>query len=215
MNIISLYSPSSSQLQTQFSLYSISFGKVFSTANTTLSFKFHFAMSIPAMVSARGETYALYQYTPSVAAAVIFLILFFCTTAMHIFQAGRRKTYYFIPLIIGGICEYKLPILHIYQANHYSAVECIGYVGRALGHSHMTNIPIYIMMTITLLVAPALFAASIYMVLGRIIVFTRSENLSPIRPSRLTKMFVCGDVLSFLIQSGGKTSSRLYLTTRS
>jgi hypothetical protein len=76
-----------------------------------------------------------------------------------------------------------------------------------MGHSDKTNLSVYIMMTITLLVAPALFAASIYMILGRLIVFTRSEKLSPIRPSRLTKIFVCGDVFSFLVQSGGKQFS--------
>lgn len=57
--------------------------------------------------------------------------------------------------------------------------------------------------TLCLLVAPALFAASIYMVLGRLILYLRSAPLSPIKPSRLTKIFVVGDVLSFLVQVMG------------
>ncbi|EOD50435.1 putative rta1 domain protein [Neofusicoccum parvum UCRNP2] len=41
------------------------------------------------------------------------------------------------------------------------------------------------------------------MVLGRIIRLTRGESHSIIKPARLTKVFVLGDVVSFLAQSGG------------
>lgn len=57
--------------------------------------------------------------------------------------------------------------------------------------------------TICLLVAPAMFAASIYMVLARLILYLHSAPLSPIKPSRLTKIFVIGDVLSLLVQVMG------------
>jgi hypothetical protein len=57
--------------------------------------------------------------------------------------------------------------------------------------------------TLCILVAPALFAASIYMVLGRLITLVRAEAYSPIRPTRLTKIFVLGDLLTFVIQIMG------------
>jgi hypothetical protein len=82
-------------------------------------------------------------------------------------------------------------------------VEWIGYIGRALAHSNEYSLSIYIMQTLTLLLAPALFAASIYMILGRLILFTQAKSHAPIRAKWLTKIFVCGDVLSFLVQSGG------------
>lgn len=44
------------------------------------------------------------------------------------------------------------------------------------------------------------------MELGRIMIVTGGEHLSPIRRSWLTKIFVVGDVISFLVQAGGKTS---------
>jgi hypothetical protein len=51
-----------------------------------------------------------------------------------------------------------------------------------------------------------LFAASIYMFLGRIAIATGSASLSVIRPTRVTKIFVCGDILCFLVQAmGGAT----------
>ena len=59
------------------------------------------------------------------------------------------------------------------------------------------------MQSILLLVAPALFAASIYMTLGRIILLTDGEKHSLISRKWLTKIFVAGDVLSFFMQGGG------------
>jgi hypothetical protein len=87
----------------------------------------------------------------------------------------------------------------------FCSVECVGYVGRALAHSNEYALGIYILQTLLLLVAPALFAASIYMILGRLILFTSGEACAPIRARWLTKIFVCGDTLSFLVQAGGKS----------
>lgn len=42
------------------------------------------------------------------------------------------------------------------------------------------------------------------MELGRIMIVTGGEHLSPIRRSWLTKIFVVGDVTSFLVQAGGQ-----------
>lgn len=59
------------------------------------------------------------------------------------------------------------------------------------------------MQSLLLLIAPALFAASIYIVLGRIILLVNGEQYSLIRQKWLTKIFVTGDVISFLVQAGG------------
>lgn len=86
-------------------------------------------------------------------------------------------------------------------------VETIGYIGRALSAQQdfgdYTMGP-YIMQSVLLLVAPALFAASIYMELGRIVLMVDGERSLFIRRTWLTKLFVTGDVLSFLMQSSGK-----------
>lgn len=62
----------------------------------------------------------------------------------------------------------------------------------------------YIIQSTLLLIAPALFAASIYMELGRVILLVHGERFSLIRVNWLTKIFVAGDVLSFLMQASGK-----------
>ena len=62
----------------------------------------------------------------------------------------------------------------------------------------------YIIQSLLLLLGPSFFAASIYMILGRIIRLTGGERYSLIGPKWLTKIFVVGDILSFFVQSGGK-----------
>ncbi|KAJ4354222.1 uncharacterized protein N0V89_005956 [Didymosphaeria variabile] len=129
--------------------------------------------------------FVLYRYVPSLPAAIIFVVLFGLTTFYHIFQVGRKRTWYFIPLAIGGIFEF------------------VGYIGRAQSHFDQWKLGPFIMQSLLLLVAPALFAASIYIILGRIILLTDGEKHSLIRQRWLTKIFVAGDVLSFLVQSSG------------
>lgn len=59
------------------------------------------------------------------------------------------------------------------------------------------------MQTILILLAPILFAASVYMFLGRIIRMTGHLSLSIIRLGWLTKIFVAGDVICFITQCVG------------
>jgi hypothetical protein len=60
------------------------------------------------------------------------------------------------------------------------------------------------MQSVLLLVAPALYAASIYMYLCRVIVLVRGEKFLLIRVNWMTKIFIAGDVLSFLMQASGE-----------
>ena len=51
----------------------------------------------------------LYHYNPSVVAAVIFIVLFACTTGLHTYQFIRTRTWIMIPLLIGGFSNTKPP----------------------------------------------------------------------------------------------------------
>ena len=62
-----------------------------------------------------------------------------------------------------------------------------------------------------ILVAPALFAATIYMELGRIIMLCDGAHHSLVPLRWLTKIFVAGDVLSFVMQALGKLLSEFTL----
>jgi len=126
-----------------------------------------------------------YRYHPSRTAAIVFVVVFALTTILHTYQVCKRRTWYFVPLIVGGI------------------FEVIGYIGRILSTNDLWALGPYIMQSLLLLIAPALFAASIYIVLGRVILLVDGEQYSLIRQKWLTKIFVTGDVISFLVQAGG------------
>ncbi|GME29018.1 RTA-like protein [Neofusicoccum parvum] len=131
------------------------------------------------------DAFVFYRYHPSLAAAVIFIIAFLSTTCWHCWQCVRTRTWYFVPLIIGGFCQW------------------IGYVGRAMSAKDQWDLGSYILQSMLLLISPALFAASVYMVLGRIILVTDGEKHSVISKKWLTKIFVTGDVISLCAQSAG------------
>jgi hypothetical protein len=82
------------------------------------------------------------------------------------------------------------------------AVEFVGYCARASAHDKTGRMMPYCIQSVFILLGPALFAATIYMVLGRIIRAVRGEQYSLIRINWLTKVFVTGDVLSFVVQGG-------------
>ncbi|RDW80851.1 hypothetical protein BP5796_05549 [Coleophoma crateriformis] len=140
------------------------------------------------MTDSTTGSYQLYKYDPSFAAALIGASAFGITTLLHIFQLVKNKTWYFIPFVIGGL------------------FEVIGYIGRIISSKQAsgewTLMP-YLIQTLFLLLGPSLLSASIYMVLGRMIRVMGAESLSPIRVNWLTKIFVVGDVVSFLMQGSG------------
>lgn len=85
----------------------------------------------------------------------------------------------------------------------FCKVQVIGYCGRIWSHYDQQAIGGFVIQAILILVAPALYAASIYMILGRLIVSLNAEHLSLIAVRFLTKIFVSGDVVSFTLQAGG------------
>jgi len=46
------------------------------------------------------------HYLPSAVLAAIFAGLFGITTLWHVWQLWRKRTWYFIPLVVGGFREY-------------------------------------------------------------------------------------------------------------
>jgi hypothetical protein len=84
-----------------------------------------------------------------------------------------------------------------------SAVETIGYCGRIWSHFDKVSIGGFVIQAILILIAPALYAASIYMILGRLIHTLRAEHLSLVPVRWVTRIFVAGDVVAFTLQAGG------------
>jgi len=81
--------------------------------------------------------------------------------------------------------------------------EAVGYAARVRNADDPTALNPFIIQTLLILLGPALMAATVYMILGRIINLTSGERYALIRRTWLTKIFVLGDVLSFLVTAGG------------
>ncbi|GIZ48868.1 hypothetical protein CKM354_001191200 [Cercospora kikuchii] len=138
--------------------------------------------------------FEFYHYSPSLAAAIIFTLLFIATTALHTYQLIRTRTLYMIPFLIGGF------------------FQSIGYIARAVSATQKNGewtLGPYIVQSTLILVAPALFAASVYMHLGRVVRMVNGGQTDEkllfglIKTTWLTKVFVAGDVISFMMQAGG------------
>lgn len=97
-------------------------------------------------------------------------------------------------------------------------VEVVGYSARARSNADPDVMAPFLMQAILILLAPILFAASVYMFLGRIILATGCASYSLIRPTWLTRIFVGGDIFCFFVQligaamlSSATTKSKLDL----
>ncbi|KAE8157656.1 RTA-like protein [Aspergillus tamarii] len=54
-----------------------------------------------------------------------------------------------------------------------------------------------------IILPPSLYAATIYMTYGRIVMFVNKPHMSVVNPRKVTKIFVSGDVSAFLLQLAG------------
>ncbi|KAJ5984460.1 hypothetical protein N7481_006559 [Penicillium waksmanii] len=126
----------------------------------------------------------MYDFVPSKAVAIVFAILFLITTLLHLFQLIHKRIWFYIPFFIGCLSQTMQRAKSATQYPDYDlGPEVIQYI--------------------LILVAPALLAASIYMEFGRLVIMTDGDRLCFIRRTWLTKIFVIGDIVSFLAQFSG------------
>jgi len=56
-------------------------------------------------LSTSDGSYQLYQYDPSLPAAIVAIVLFAIVTFYHVWLIIRHRSWYFIPFIVGGFCK--------------------------------------------------------------------------------------------------------------
>ncbi|KIX93602.1 uncharacterized protein Z520_10780 [Fonsecaea multimorphosa CBS 102226] len=144
--------------------------------------------------------YVLWYYTPSLIGAIVMAAYFGLASLAHLVRLVQTRARFCIPFIIGGI------------------FEAVGYGARAVAHYNTDKTLPYAIQSLLILLGPILFAASVYMILGRLIRATNGDSHSLIPSKWMTKVFVGGDVLCFVVQgvgagvlSGAKTHSRVKL----
>ncbi|KAH8807874.1 putative RTA1 domain protein [Xylogone sp. PMI_703] len=136
---------------------------------------------------------SIYPYKPNKIAIIAAAILFGIGAVVHVYQMIRFRAWYYLALVTGAI------------------MMTAGYAFRYLSALHPAALTPYILQTLGILLPPSLYAATIYMIYGRIVVaLFPSDANSPLRTRaslvparRVTTIFVVGDVVSFLLQVGG------------
>ncbi|KAJ5681906.1 uncharacterized protein N7477_001846 [Penicillium maclennaniae] len=129
--------------------------------------------------------YNFYDYTPSKAGAIIAIICYGTSAGYHIFQLIKLKSFFFSTFIVGAI------------------MMTLGYIFRTVSSGDTTVIGPYVAQNVCILLPPSLYAATIYMIYGRIVSFAGASHLSMISPQKVTKIFVIGDVIAFFTQASG------------
>ncbi|KAH7123153.1 RTA1 like protein-domain-containing protein [Dactylonectria macrodidyma] len=139
---------------------------------------------MPELKPYRGDYY-LWKYIPSTPAAAIFTALFALGTVYIAWRMFRSRAWFCTSFIIGGL------------------LEVVGYASRATARDKTEQLMPFVIQSTFILIAPALFAASVYMILARVIRSIGAESLSIVPIRWLTKIFVCGDIVSFAVQASG------------
>lgn len=55
--------------------------------------------------SGADSDFQLYRYTPSIAAAIIFITSFALTTLYHGYQLIKSRSWYLVAFAVGGLCK--------------------------------------------------------------------------------------------------------------
>ncbi|TGO38550.1 hypothetical protein BHYA_0072g00130 [Botrytis hyacinthi] len=129
--------------------------------------------------------YELYAYKPGTTIALVVAALFGASATYHLITMLRKKTYFYTAMVVGGY------------------MMTGGYVFRYLSAKDTADVILYSCQSLFIILPPSLYAATIYMIYGRIVLFVNAPSASVISPKNVTKIFVGGDVVSFLMQSGG------------
>ncbi|CAI4523126.1 ACH_G0022760.mRNA.1.CDS.1 [Saccharomyces cerevisiae] len=171
-----------------------------------------------------GSEWELYRYTPSKGAAIALTVLFIVTTLIYSLQVvwDARKASkpevdnpFDTPVDKGesitaislGENYKKLTVRSTFSAFiplfFGCIMEIVGYIARAVSSSNTKEIAPYVIQAVLLLIAPALYAATIYMLFGRLLHVMRCESLMIVSSRFGTSFFVFGDVVSFCLQAAG------------
>ncbi|KAG8664767.1 uncharacterized protein FPOAC1_013547 [Fusarium poae] len=131
-----------------------------------------------------------FHYEPSFPLATIFVIVFTLSSNLHIYQIIEKRTWFFIPFVIGSL------------------FEAVAFFSRAISAKEAPSYTfgVCVVQNLLILLGPTCYSAAIYMLLGRYIKYLDGDSYSLIKPFWLTKIFLFGDITSIVLQvlDGGK-----------
>ncbi|KAG9520557.1 RTA1-domain-containing protein, partial [Aureobasidium melanogenum] len=129
-----------------------------------------------------------YGYVPSLAAGVVYCVLFGLSMIAHTFQAVKTRALWNLVFAVGCL------------------TEILGWAARTWSSECPYNANAFLMQICTLIIAPTFFTAGIYVILGRMIAIA-GPGVSPIGPVWYLWIFCTVDVISLVIQAVGGGSA--------
>ncbi|KAM0347698.1 hypothetical protein ACHAPU_004713 [Fusarium lateritium] len=133
----------------------------------------------------------LYHYEPSFIPAIVALGLFSASTVVCLLQILRCRTWFFIPFLLG------------------CTVEALGYAGRAISareSPHWSTVP-YATQTFATILGPTLMAATIYIMVRKLIIALDADSHALVPARVLPKVFIFADLVSLGAQLTGASMS--------
>ncbi|KAL4885092.1 RTA1 like protein-domain-containing protein [Aspergillus karnatakaensis] len=125
-----------------------------------------------------------YGYRPSLAAGIVFLVLFGLTMIGQTVQMIWKRTWWCAVFAIGSL------------------TEVIGWAGRTWSAECPYNSQAFLMQITTLIIAPTFYTAGVYILLGRFIQILGRDS-SVLSPRVYLWIFVTCDIVSLVIQAIG------------
>ncbi|KAL3427432.1 rta1 domain-containing protein [Phlyctema vagabunda] len=138
----------------------------------------------PACMKYDPDAYNGYGYRPSLVAGILFVILFFLSSATHAFQAFHYKTRWLSFIAVGA------------------GIETLGWIARTGAHFCVYSGAYFSMQISLLIIAPAVTMAGIYIVLFRMIPIL-GQHTSPFPPKICLTICLVVDCISLVMQAVG------------
>lgn len=179
-----------------------------STTTTSLPI----SSTISSIATSTSDVFLLYRYEPTMGASALFAALFGLNVIVMILllikitNASKVKISSWSSITEAKGLRYfpadKLAGAYIPMVVG-TAVEVGGYIARCVSSNNKSEVGPYAAQSVLLLISPTLFAASIYMLFGRMATLLFAEKIM-IMPARFnTTIFVTGDIFSLLLQAAG------------
>ncbi|GAA6061387.1 hypothetical protein JCM10212_000647 [Sporobolomyces blumeae] len=134
--------------------------------------------------SGDGLTFNIYGYTPSLAAAVVFLVFFSLISIAQLVLVVRSRIWWLSILVIGGIGE------------------ILGWAGRLWSNRDVYALNAFLIQQCCLILAPCFFSAGCYGLLGMLVRALGPEH-SVLRPALYLLIFCICDLIAIIIQGVG------------
>ncbi|KAI6780658.1 DUF300 domain protein [Emericellopsis cladophorae] len=139
---------------------------------------------MPQLEPYKGDYY-LWKYLPNLPVCIVFGVLFILITTAHIWRMVKARLWFCSPFIFGGI------------------VMVLGFLMRGIAYYNTSSLVLFILQSTFLVLPPAFFAASMYMVYTRIVRALGREDCSIIPSRWSTRLFLAADILCINIQGNG------------